>query len=44
MVVLCSDVASNVTGAAWSVDGGTVPIIHLATEGRHWRRERELTA
>ena len=26
VVVLCSDVASNVTGAAWSVDGGTVPI------------------
>ena len=26
VVVLCSDLASNVTGAAWSVDGGTVPI------------------
>jgi 3-oxoacyl-[acyl-carrier protein] reductase len=24
---LCSEAASNVTGAAWSVDGGTVPII-----------------
>jgi NAD(P)-dependent dehydrogenase (short-subunit alcohol dehydrogenase family) len=24
---LCSDRASNVTGAAWSADGGTVPII-----------------
>lgn len=27
IVFLCSEVASNVTGAAWSVDGGTVPII-----------------
>jgi len=26
VVVLCSAVASNVTGAAWSVDGGAVPI------------------
>lgn len=24
---LCSEAASNVTGAAWSVDGGTVPIV-----------------
>ena len=24
---LCSEPASNVTGAAWSVDGGTVPVI-----------------
>ena len=24
---LCSDGASYVTGAAWSADGGTVPII-----------------
>jgi 3-oxoacyl-[acyl-carrier protein] reductase len=24
---LCSELASNVAGAAWSVDGGTVPII-----------------
>jgi 3-oxoacyl-[acyl-carrier protein] reductase len=24
---LCSEVASNVVGAAWSVDGGTVPVI-----------------
>jgi len=27
IVVLCSEAASAVTGAAWSVDGGTVPII-----------------
>ena len=27
VVVLCSAVASNVAGAAWSVDGGTVPVI-----------------
>ena len=27
VTVLCSDRASNVTGAAWSADGGTVPII-----------------
>jgi 3-oxoacyl-[acyl-carrier protein] reductase len=27
IVFLCSQTASNVTGAAWSVDGGSVPII-----------------
>jgi NAD(P)-dependent dehydrogenase (short-subunit alcohol dehydrogenase family) len=27
VVFLCSDLASNVTGAAWSVDGGSVPTI-----------------
>ena len=27
VVVLCSGLASNVSGAAWSVDGGAVPII-----------------
>jgi 3-oxoacyl-[acyl-carrier protein] reductase len=27
VAVLCSALASNVTGAAWSVDGGTVPVI-----------------
>jgi 3-oxoacyl-[acyl-carrier protein] reductase len=27
IVLLCSEAASGVTGAAWSVDGGTVPII-----------------
>ena len=27
IVFLCSEQASNVTGAAWSVDGGTVPTI-----------------
>jgi len=26
-VFLCSERASYVTGAAWSADGGTVPII-----------------
>ncbi len=27
IVFLCSEAASNVSGAAWSVDGGTVPVI-----------------
>lgn len=27
VLVLCSEVASNVAGAAWSVDGGSVPVI-----------------
>lgn len=27
VVVLCSTVAANVVGAAWSVDGGSVPVI-----------------
>jgi 3-oxoacyl-[acyl-carrier protein] reductase len=27
IVFLCSEAASNVVGAAWSVDGGTVPVI-----------------
>lgn len=27
IVFLCSDAASNVVGAAWSVDGGAVPVI-----------------
>ena len=27
VVFLCSQLASNVTGAAWSVDGGAVPVI-----------------
>ncbi len=27
IVFLCSELASNVAGAAWSVDGGTVPVI-----------------
>ena len=27
IVFLCSSRSSNVTGAAWSVDGGSVPII-----------------
>jgi NAD(P)-dependent dehydrogenase (short-subunit alcohol dehydrogenase family) len=27
IVFLCSEAASDVAGAAWSVDGGTVPVI-----------------
>ena len=27
IVFLCSEPASNVAGAAWSVDGGAVPVI-----------------
>ena len=27
IVFLCSEPASNVAGASWSVDGGTVPVI-----------------
>lgn len=27
IVVLCSALAANVSGAAWSVDGGAVPVI-----------------
>jgi 3-oxoacyl-[acyl-carrier protein] reductase len=27
IVFLCSELAANVAGAAWSVDGGTVPVI-----------------
>jgi NAD(P)-dependent dehydrogenase (short-subunit alcohol dehydrogenase family) len=27
VVFLCSERASNVAGAAWSVDGGSVPVI-----------------
>jgi 3-oxoacyl-[acyl-carrier protein] reductase len=27
IVFLCSEQASNVAGAAWSVDGGAVPVI-----------------
>jgi 3-oxoacyl-[acyl-carrier protein] reductase len=27
IVFLCSEAASNVAGAAWSVDGGSVPVI-----------------
>jgi NAD(P)-dependent dehydrogenase (short-subunit alcohol dehydrogenase family) len=27
IVFLCSERASNVAGAAWAVDGGTVPTI-----------------
>jgi 3-oxoacyl-[acyl-carrier protein] reductase len=27
IVFLCSEQAANVTGAAWSVDGGSVPVI-----------------
>ena len=27
VVMLCSALSSNVTGAAWSVDGGAVPVI-----------------
>lgn len=27
VVFLCSELASNVSGAAWSVDGGAVPVI-----------------
>jgi glucose 1-dehydrogenase/3-oxoacyl-[acyl-carrier protein] reductase len=27
IVFLCSEAASNVAGASWSVDGGAVPVI-----------------
>jgi 3-oxoacyl-[acyl-carrier protein] reductase len=27
IVFLCSEAASNVAGAAWSIDGGSVPVI-----------------
>ncbi|MGH2896248.1 MAG: hypothetical protein ACRDPM_23670 [Solirubrobacteraceae bacterium] len=27
IVFLCSEQASNVSGVAWSVDGGAVPVI-----------------
>jgi NAD(P)-dependent dehydrogenase (short-subunit alcohol dehydrogenase family) len=27
IVFLCSEAASNVVGAAWSVDGGAIPVI-----------------
>ena len=32
IVFLCSEAASNVAGAAWSVDGGAVPSDHLTPD------------